>query len=183
MEHRQFYTFGFIVLVMVLFVTNLAQAKDPYYHMPAWDQKLACAPGKCPRFLVLADWGDSAAVLDKETGLVWERYPSMSFFTWENAQIHCNRLTTGGRLGWRLPTLQELASLVDPTVPSPGPTLPIGHPFTSVLTSFYWSATTSAPNTSSVWEVSFEFGDVDIFAKDGNNFVWCVRGGQGVDPQ
>ena len=50
-----------------------AQAVDaagPYYAEPAWDQKIAAAA----RFLVLTNW-ESQAVLDKETGLVWERGP------------------------------------------------------------------------------------------------------------
>ena len=55
------------------------------------------------------------AVLDRETGLVWERSPSMELTTWHVAHVRCNEFVTlGSRLGWRLPTVNELASLVDP---------------------------------------------------------------------
>src|SRR6266849_5696589 len=83
------------------------------------------------RFVVLASYG-GAAVLDRETGLVWEQSPDSRSRTWFDAQIHCNQRTVGNRSAWRLPTVQELASLVDPSVPPPGPTLPAGHPFTNL---------------------------------------------------
>src|SRR5262249_41951206 len=44
----------------------------PYYASPSWDQTLACsALANCPRFVVLANMNNDA-VLDRETGLVWE---------------------------------------------------------------------------------------------------------------
>ncbi len=99
-----------------------------------------------------------------------------------NAQIHCNTKAVGNRKGWRLPTIQELASLIDPSVP-PGPTLPPGHPFSNVQSANYWSATTFATNTTLAWLVDFFFGGVFTASKSINFLAWCVRGGQGVDPQ
>jgi len=146
------------------------------YGRPSWDQQLPAST----RFIVLSNWG-SAAVLDRETGLVWEKSPSTSTFSWLNGQSHCNELTVGNRKGWRLPTIQELASLVDPTQYNPA--LPSGHPFLSVQ-SDYWSSTTSASNTSDAWGVGFFLGGVAFWLdKSDSHFVWCVRGGQGVDPQ
>src|SRR5208283_5370500 len=99
----------------------------------SWDQQLACdSTSNCPRFEVLAAFGGSA-VLDKETGLVWEQSPSTTVMVWEAAQVHCNQLTTGGRGGWRLPAVPELDSLVDPT--QTNPSLPSGNPFSSVQSS------------------------------------------------
>jgi uncharacterized protein DUF1566 len=135
------------------------------------------------RFIELSSYNNEA-VFDSETGLVWEQSPSTTLQTWENAQFSCNQKTVGNRKGWRLPTVQELASLVDPTVPPPGPTLPAGHPFSNVRSDFYWSATTFARSASDAWVVSFSGANVVTFAgKSFTTFVWCVRGGQGVDPQ
>jgi hypothetical protein len=129
----------------------------------------------------------SNAVLDRETGLVWERSPSTSIVNWLNAQIQCNTLNLGNRKGWRLPTVQELASLVDgDPANTSSPRLPPGHPFQNVQSSRYWSATADAEATSYTWGVDFINGYVDhgyYFNKARSNFVWCVRGGQGVDPQ
>jgi hypothetical protein len=162
-------------------------ANGPYYPMPAWDQKLQCDTlATCPRFIVLSNW-NSVAVLDRETGLVWERSPSTVVFNWSDAQSHCNQFVkVGNRMGWRLPTIQELASLVDADPANTvNPRLPPGHPFMGVqsLTSLYWSATSSATITGLAWAVNFEGGNVLQIGKNFPVFTWCVRGGQGVDPQ
>ena len=172
--------YSMLIAIVALFVFVPLGVAEP---VPTWDQQI----NSPHRFTVLTKFG-GAAVFDRETGLVWEKSPTepptgpTTKFTWSNAQVHCNDLTTGGRLGWRLPTVQELASLVDPTV-SPGPKLPSGHPFFNVQSYNYWSATTSADDTSLAWVVRFFAGDTAHGYKSDNNFVWCVRGGQGVDSQ
>ena len=140
------------------------------------------------RFTVLPGFNNQA-VRDNETGLVWERSPETSPRTWEDAVRTCWLRQVGGRAGWHLPTIEELASLVDPTVPAPGPALPPGHPFQNVQQSAYWSTTTDVrveflPNHA--WEVRLHIpfgvhgiiGDTD---KSSSGFVWCVRGGTHED--
>ena len=168
MKHGLLYTLGLIVLVMVAFATGPAEAQTtapgPYYATPSWDQQLPAST----RFIVLSNWG-GAAVLDRETGLVWEKSPSTSTNKgWHSAQSYCNGLAVGNRKGWRLPTIQELASLVDPSVPYPGPTLPAGHPFSNVQSSHYWSATTYAYNASQAWDVFFGNGNAGFNDKSLN---------------
>ena len=82
MKRRWLTTLGLIVLGVIAFGIDAATAQTtangPYYATPSWDQKLQCDnPATCPRFVVLANWS-SAAVLDRETGLVWEKVPSAS---------------------------------------------------------------------------------------------------------
>jgi Protein of unknown function (DUF1566) len=196
MKHKLSTSLGLIVLLTIAFAASRAQAQTiapgPYYPPPSWDQTLPSST----RFIILSNFGFAVqAVLDRETGLVWEQSPSTSTsFPWSptvgfsttttTAATHCNQLTVGNRKGWRLPTIQELASLVDPSVDSPGPTLPAGHPFSNVQSSFYWSATTLAVDTENAWGVFFNDGVVAARDKiTFGVFVWCVRGGQGVDPQ
>ncbi len=162
---------------------------------PTWDKILPAdnPGGPCPsnssRFTCVMG---GAAVRDNETGLVWEQSPSTLTFPWASttdttAALHCNFLALSNRLGWRLPTLQELASLVDRSQQLPA--LPAGHPFNkdNVQSSNYWSATTVASNTSDAWFVQFGNGGINgSVGSDGKGnsfFAWCVRGGQGVDPQ
>jgi uncharacterized protein DUF1566 len=175
---------GLLASTVLAFVASSTGAQTtasgPYYPTPSWDQTLAPST----RFIVLSNM-NSAAVLDRETGLVWEKSPSTSAVTWRDAQLTCNALFKGNRLGWRLPTLQELASLADPTQSNPpNPALPAGHPFQNVQRSIYWSATTDATLANLAWAVGFDLGDVGHGDKSSNFLnVWCVRGGQGVDPQ
>ncbi len=171
-------------------------APGPYYATPSWDQTLPCtSPSTCPRFIVLSNFGGEA-VLDRETGLVWERTPlgpdpmlvppETGHRDWWQARDHClNRKEAGGRKGWRLPTVEELSSLVDPVNQDAFlRPLPPGHPFFGIERESYWSATTSAGSPDFAWRVSFVEGRV-AGANKTTFFlnVWCVRGGQGVNPQ
>jgi Protein of unknown function (DUF1566) len=175
------YGIGLMASVVFAFVAGSAQAQTtangPYYATPSWDQQLPAST----RFIVLSNWS-SVAVLDRETGLVWEQSPSTATSDWGSQSFHCINLNTGGRTGWRLPTIQELLSLVDRSQSNPA--LPSGHPFT-VQSSFYWSATTNASNAANAWLVNFVFGGVGGVDKSVGGVVlaWCVRGGQGPDAQ
>jgi hypothetical protein len=144
-----------------------------------------------PRFAIYNagtrnDPGDDL-VLDKETGLVWERLAGRETPDWIMASIQCFQKDAGGRKGWRLATIEEIASLVDSSVDSP-PTLPKGHPFigvqfdaTSAEGPFYWSSTTVAGYAAnSAWVVEFGRGDVYGATKfEYRGRAWCVRGGYG----
>jgi hypothetical protein len=144
----------------------------PYYATPSWDQTLPTST----RFIILSNFA-SAAVLDRETGLVWERSPETATVDWNSARSSCISKNVGGRKGWRLPAIAELTSLVDPTQ---NPALPAGHPFTTVLSARYISASTSRINTPSAWGVDFgEFGNgpvINLTKIDAEHRVWCVRG-------
>jgi hypothetical protein len=169
-----------VALVVFAMFAALAVA-DPG---TTWDKQIV-GEG---RFSVLSQFGN-AAVFDRETGRVWERSPGDvdgdgdvdddDRRNWYSALSHCYTLEIGGRKGWRLPTIEELASLVDTS--QAAPTLPASHPFTNVQSFFYWSATTSATLTSTAWGVFFSNGNVVFDVKSDSIFVWCVRGGQGID--
>jgi len=191
---KRSYGIWLIALAVFAFTASSVEAQvtanGPYYATPSWDQQLPAST----RFIVLSNWGN-AAVLDRETGLIWERSPNGTRVTRGAAQHQCNEKAVGNRLGWRLPTVQELASLIDPSLapnfpplPSDPIPLPAGHPFTNVQKFFYWSATFDSPSVTGVeqtWVVGFDDGRVTVATSGsgGTGNVWCVRGGQGVDAQ
>ena len=144
--------------------------------MVRWDQVLPAEQ----RFVVLPAF-NSDAVLDKETGLVWEKSPQTTAVAASNVRLTCANKAVGGRKGWRLPSLPELASLVDPSVASPGPTLSAGHPFLNVQPTNYWSASANAENPSLMWGVGFGNGAVLGLSKAFDQRAWCVRGGISAD--
>jgi hypothetical protein len=142
-----------------------------------WSEKLPAAK----RFILVLD---GEAVLDKETGLVWDRSPNKlnTPKKWIDALIECRRNKIGSRMGWRLPQIEELASLVDPTQSDPA--LPIGHPFVlQAATGEYWSASsarTVSENSGHAWHLNLSSGRLDTENKNVELFVWAVRGRQGL---
>jgi hypothetical protein len=135
----------------------------------AWGQSLS----PTDRFQLVMG---GVAVLDRETGLVWERTPGAGgATTWDLAVAECPRRPVGGRLGWRLPTYEEQASLVDPAQTDPA--LPPGHPFSNA-NAFFWSASTSPTDPTYVLGMNFRFGSPNSGLKTSAFPYWCVRGGQ-----
>lgn len=149
----------------------------------SWNRKITNAQ---ERFRVLSEFNNEA-VLDRETGLVWERTPSTQPVAWPNARLLCAQKATGGRGGWRLPAFNELSSLVDPAVQNAGlPQLPPNHPFQQVQPGKYWSDTQFADQPGFAVIVHFQFipataGQINV--GDANTgagtigLVWAVRGG------
>jgi len=178
MKRNAIWSLGFAILGLVVLTVIFAWAprvsSGPYYPLPSRDQKLPPSD----RFIVLLNWKNEA-VFDQKTGLVWEKSAKSSYSNWSGAHQRCDNLALGNRKEWRLPTLEELASLVDPSVPSPGPTLPAGHPFNAMST-FYWSATTDARNNANAWGVAFDIAGVGSGGKTTIDYVWCVHDGEGV---
>jgi Protein of unknown function (DUF1566)/Viral BACON domain len=70
----------------------------------------------------------------------------------------------GGYSDWRMPTIKELAYIVNYSIPYPGPTIDTGY-FPNTAASWYWSSTTYAYNT-------YNYNKFD------SNYVRAVRGGQ-----
>lgn len=173
---------GTLVLPSELTHAQLFQI-GPYYANPSWDQQIPAAQ----RFIVLSNWNNEA-VLDRETGLVWERSPiSATRIGWFDAIAECESLAVASRLGWRLPSVQELTSLIDPT--QSNPTLPAGSPFQGISSAFgslFWTAATAETDASAAKAVNFSNGSITQQPKvpivplvQGARF-WCVRGGSSV---
>ena len=82
----------------------------------------------------------------------------------------------GGFSDWRLPTIKELAYLVDYSIPLPGPTLNVRY-FPNMEGS-YWSSNTDAKHAFSAWYLSFRSGMDHKMTKDWWARVIAVRGKQ-----
>lgn len=164
-----------------------ASGTGPYYAPPAWSQRLACtSAANCPRFVVLTDWNDEA-VLDRETGLVWQRTVSDQVESYGVMKSRCFHFAAGNRSGWRLPSLHELLSLRDPSAPQL-PMLPAGHPFQGVSPTVpYWTTTTLLSDETYLHLVRFSddffFWLVVPQHVPGIGYRgWCVRGARDAGP-
>ena len=86
--------------------------------------------------------------------------------TWDEANEYAKSLGEG----WRLPTIQELLTLVDYTKTDTACIDQI-----KCRSSNYWSGTTVASNPNLAWGVSFYGGGGGWDGKDLYNYVRCVR--------
>lgn len=62
-------------------------------------------------------YGDGEVVYDQLTGLLWQRAGSSSELNWREAKTYVaglNEKALGGQTEWRLPTLEEAMSLMEP---------------------------------------------------------------------
>jgi hypothetical protein len=152
---------------------------------PTWDKNIPVAT----RFVDALDsyLGAHWATQDKETGLVWEKIPASGTYTWLAATKHCYELDLGGRKGWRLPTVDELNSLIDMSNPDTVK-LPLGQNiFVNVQSANYWSSNTVSLSTTDVtgggvtdsaWAVHMSGSSMLYYLKSAGLRAWCVRGGR-----
>jgi len=163
---------------LVLVVLCLAWAGGAAAKPPLWD---TIKPSG--RFKVLKGFNQQA-VSDAETGLVWTISPGAGStctppINWFSALYCCQITNAGGRLGWRLPSFQELQTLVDTSQSNPA--LQSGNPFTGVSGS-YWTATTITSTTTEALVIGLDSYLTFAASKSGitENF-WCVRAPGGFD--
>lgn len=119
-------------------------------------------------------------VIDHATGLIWQKSGSDNSLTYKDAQKYVkelNRQRFAGYSEWRLSTIPELMSLLEPEKQSNGLYIdpifdkPEGYPW-------YWSAdrlpADEGGSSGAAWDVDFYDGDVYWNSLNYGNYVRCV---------
>lgn len=121
---------------------------------------------------------NKSVVLDTQTKLMWQDDAIGTTVTWEAALQRCEALTLASYSDWRLPSINELRSIIDRS--KKGPAIVDG--FTNSRSYHYWSSSSVKDYEYNAWRVDFDDGYVgDDNDKDNpynDFFVRCVRDGQ-----
>ena len=178
-----------LVLFAILVFLNMNVLGGENYYPPPPDKSKTLpandgGPDGCKSSRFKCVMGGEA-VLDKQTGITWARNVNVAkkMVPWQEAVNFCQDLEIGNRKGWRLPTKEELITILDTSTGNPA--LPEGHPFKSAASHAKWSsansvwtATTYESNSKSAYWVSINLGRVGDEIKILDFQIWPVLGGK-----
>lgn len=120
----------------------------------------------------------NGTVTDLNLGLMWQKEDDGNYRNYNDAVTYCDDLVLGGKSDWRLPTVNELESLVN-----------YGKSQISIDTSyfpnckaeFYWSSTVWPISSDDLaWGVTFDtgynyYGKIKTEDQDYTHLARCVR--------
>ena len=127
------------------------------------------------------DNGDGT-ILDKNTGLIWMKDANISTMPlpYDGARQYLQDMNSGKRPNfgfsdWRLPTINEMETLVEKTRFYPA--LPVGHPFSNVQNHLYWSTSRGRDVVDYLWIMDLASGEMvmDYLSSCSYKFLWPVR--------
>jgi len=120
-------------------------------------------------------WKRSGSVVkDTKLDLMWQdnHEAKTTEKTWKNAKRYCRNLSLAGYSDWRLPSYNELLTIVDydryksAIMPS----------FKNATSKGYWSSSENVSDAKYAWRVYFDVGYAYNFSESNEYFVRCVRG-------
>lgn len=115
---------------------------------------------------------------DNYTGLIWQREGDASgLIDWQQAVAYCDNLTLGTSSDWRLPSVRELATLVDEADVAPSideATFPNTH-YGARSNNWYWASHRQRNSSSASWGLNFDDGFTGFNAgSQGDWNYWTV---------
>jgi hypothetical protein len=126
-------------------------------------------------FETRVDGNGTAVVVDRVTGLTWQRDIDPTYYAEGDGQQRCAEMSSQGYAGfhdWRLPSRIELVSLVDFTRVNPAIDT---SAFPSAPSDYFWSSSPVNSTTPYAWCVAFDFGDTFSARVSDMGRVRCVR--------
>ena len=118
----------------------------------------------------LVDRGDGT-IFDTRANLLWQQSSSTKQYTWKDAHTYCEKLNLAGYKDWRLPTIEELKTLIEkehqPTI----------CPVFECKSDWYWSSSPGVHYPDVAWDVGFFVGYVNLDGKMFDDYVRAVRSG------
>jgi len=115
------------------------------------------------------DNGDGT-ISDKKTGLMWQKEGSSDSMNHSDAEKYCKDSEIGDHSDWRLPTVEELLTLIDYKKNDPAI-----DPVFKAKSAYYWTSTPYAGGSGYAWVVGFFNGYTNWYLRDGDDDVRPVR--------
>ncbi|MDQ1340909.1 MAG: hypothetical protein QG567_2067 [Campylobacterota bacterium] len=114
-------------------------------------------------------------VFDNQTNLSWQdnRDAKITTRSFKEAISWCEEFAFAGYDDWRLPSVDELFTIVDKIKQKPA----IKDGFKYIISSYYWTSTEHEKNTGRSWFVSFDNGYRYSYHQKRKFFIRCVRDG------
>jgi len=123
---------------------------------------------------------DDGTFTDIRTGLMWQEQTATEKHTWQDALFYAESLELAGHTDWRLPSRNELQSLVDYTEQSPLTYTVLKE---KTFSAPYWTSTSGASGAYMRYAWRVNFGDGNVWCNDTSdaktveNYVRVVRNG------
>ncbi len=117
---------------------------------------------------------DDGTVTDRATRLMWQKGHSPEYGRWEDAKLYIEKLNQerfAGYSDWRLPTIEELASIITREKLNDG--LYISPVFSNRL--WIWSCDVKDANAGLIWNSNFLYGSVYWIDADNGQDIRAVR--------
>ena len=114
---------------------------------------------------------ESIIITTPERALEW-RTDEPGKMSWRAAKTYCETLNSDVKSIWRLPTVNELQTIIDRSKCRPSADKTI---FPHIKPLYYWSFVSRVGDTDSAWSVSFFDGHVGYFGKNVHFNFRCVR--------
>ena len=134
-----------------------------------------------PRYVIS---GEGSEVTDSKTGLIWRRCPegmtacasgcsgTPAAYTWEQSLALADEVASASGKAWRLPTVKELAGIVDASFGNPAIDR---NAFPGTPATPFWTATPVENNPEKAWYVMFFGGFMNTYVLGGKLQVRLVR--------
>ncbi|MBO7126052.1 DUF1566 domain-containing protein [bacterium] len=120
-------------------------------------------------FTITNEGSDEEIVEDSAHNLYWTKIESEEALKWKKALNYCNKLNYGDNSGWRLPSINELASILDYSASEPASKFP------SLSSTSFWSSTSYNESPDYAWRINSSNGTIETGKKTKEASVICVK--------
>jgi len=118
--------------------------------------------------LAVKNQGDAQEIIeDSVHKLLWTKTPDSQTFSWTSALRHCQELKYNNVKGWRLPSINELASILDYSAEVPAAEFSGAY--------YFWSSTTYVGSKNKAWKIYTLDGRIENAGKTQATHVICVK--------